>query len=97
MNGHVHVTEVDSIRYEILKNNNCYYFKYQDEIITINLPNSRFNKALRIFLTKESSYNKFMKDVENNNFPIIYINDEPVKNENIIDTKFLSKSYNQVK
>jgi hypothetical protein len=51
------------------------------------------NEKLTIILIKEPSFDRFLQHVKNNNFPIIYINDDSVKNDNILDTSFLAKHY----
>jgi hypothetical protein len=82
--GYFHVREVDAFRYKIYRNNNIDYVDYKNNCYKINLPQKFKNlNDIHIVLSKAHYYDDYEKEKQNN-FEYIYINDEKIKNDNII-------------
>lgn len=84
--GYVHIRDVDAFRYPIKKNTmNNYYVVYKNKNIMLNIPGKYKNKKLTITLYKDQSYKEFEQDTKASDSPkYLYINDDKVKNDNII-------------
>ena len=82
--GYFHVRGVDAFRYKIYRNNDVIYVDYNNHCYKINLPQKFKNlNDIHITLSKALSYNDYEKEKQNN-FEYIFINDEKIKNDNII-------------
>ena len=75
---------VDTLRHKIYKNNDVIYVDYKNHCYKINLPQKFKNlNDIHIVLSKAHNYDNYEKEKQNN-FEYIYINDEKIKNDNII-------------
>ena len=76
--------DVDAFRYDIYRNNNIDYVNYNNNCYKINIPQKFKNlNNINITLSKAHYYVDYEKEKQNN-FEYIYINDEKIKNDNII-------------
>jgi len=83
--GYFHIREVDSIRYNIYKISDTIYVNYKNKMNIINLPKKFMNmNNINIVLSKVHGYDNYYKEKQDN-FQFIYINNEKIKNDNIIN------------
>ena len=86
--GYFYIRQVDSIRFDIYQNNNNVFTNIRNKIYKLNLPNKYLvsNDKIHITLIDAFEYAEYENLLKKNKPPnYIIINDEKIKNDNIIN------------
>ena len=86
--GYFYIRQVDSIRYDIYQNINNIFTNVKNKLYKINLPNKYLllNDKIHITLIDAFEYVEYENLLKENKPPnYIIINDEKIKNDNIIN------------
>ena len=86
--GYFYIRQVDSIRYDIYQNINNIFTNVKNKLYKINLPNKYLllNDKIHITLIDAFEYVEYENLLKENKPPnYIIINDEKIRNDNIIN------------
>ena len=86
--GYFYIRPVDSFRFDIYYNNNNIFTNIRNKLYRINLPNKYLllNDKIHIILIDNFEYVEYKNLLKENKPPnYIIINDEKIKNDNIIN------------
>jgi hypothetical protein len=94
--GYLHIRDVDALRYPIKKNTlgNYYITHNNNNNITLNIPQKYISNVyeIKIVLYKNLTLDEFKNDTDTENSPeYLYINDDKVKNTDIVYYKSFIK------